>query len=125
MRPVMVNVCHVPGSPVDQLFDGPQFESGDADGDIETGLALEAQWLKCERIIRPCDQGVGIAADPHYRASTAIITPKIARADLMDRREHGPLQRRLLGKAEIQADAAHHSVITVLRPPGRGEHARQ
>src|SRR5205809_713012 len=56
-----------------------QFERGDADREIESGLALQAQWLQRDRAVRSTDQHVGIAADPDRRhSSTPTWTPDCA-----------------------------------------------
>jgi len=101
-----------------------QFAPGNPHGDVKTGLALEAQRLKREKIIRASHQRIGIAAKPppRHRWSHPVATREIAGADPMHRREHRPSQHRFLGKADIDARAMQNSLIAGLRPCGRCEH---
>jgi hypothetical protein len=64
MRSVVMNVRHAPRPRVHHLLDGPQFEPGNTDGDVETGLALDAQRLKRERIVRAFHQRIGTQPPP-------------------------------------------------------------
>src|SRR5271166_1567590 len=47
-------------------FSGPvaQLEIGDADGDVDAGLPLDAHRLQRKRIVGATDQRIGVAADP-------------------------------------------------------------
>jgi hypothetical protein len=79
MRSVAMNVR--PRPRVHHLLDRPQFEPGNTDGDVKTGLALEAQRLKRERIVRASHQRIGTQPPPRHRRSHPVTTPEIPGAD--------------------------------------------
>src|SRR2546429_8536538 len=79
-----------------------QLEIGDAGGDGQPGLALQADRLQRVGVGGATDQEITAAADPDrpVGADAAVITGEFAAADPAPRRIHGPGQPGPGGKAQ-------------------------
>ena len=82
-----------------------QFDIGDADSDVQPGLALHADGLQRVGILRPADQKVAAAADPDrcVGADATAIAREIAASNPAGRCIHRPGKPGLIGEADIQA----------------------
>src|SRR5256885_3874592 len=90
-----------------------QLEASDAGGDVQPGLALQADRLQRVGVGGTTDQEIAAAADPDRRigADAAVIAGELAAADPAVRRIHGPGQPGLIGEAEIAAVAVHGGAV--------------
>ena len=88
--------------------DGFKLEADDAAGYVHAGLALQAERLKREGILRTAPQQVAAAAEEErgVAAHTAVAAGEIARANAPGWRMHGPRKAGVLGDAQIDAEAA-------------------
>src|ERR1700722_5160735 len=105
----------------------PKFQALQTGRDIEADLALQAQRLQRDRIVRAADQH--IAACPDADRSTAlragVVARKVAGPEPGDRRPHAPRQRRFLGDADINAYLADGRHVAVLRHALDAQHATE
>ncbi len=83
-----------------------QIEAGNAGGDIESGLSLQADRLQSVSIRRTTDQEIAATADSDRGVGTdaAIASGKFAAPKPAVRRIHRPGKPRLFGEAEIDAN---------------------
>src|ERR1700687_458588 len=104
-----------------------QFQAFQPGRNAEADLALHAERLQCDRIVRSADQHVAAGSDPDRRAAlrTGIIAGEIARAEPRHRCKHPPGERRFLGDAEIEADLADGRNVAVLRHALGAQHAAE
>src|SRR5204862_4514826 len=86
-----------------------QLEAGDTGGDVEAGLALQADRLQRVGVGGTAYQEVAAAADADRSvgADAAIAAGEFAAPEPTGRRIHGPGQPGLICEAEIDAVAAH------------------
>ena len=77
-----------------------QLKSRHRGNDIEAGLALQAQRLQSERIVKSADQPVGAAADAHGRTGRGanITAVQCALPDTGGQREDGPAEDHVIAK---------------------------
>jgi DNA polymerase-3 subunit alpha len=82
-------------------------EADNAAGHIHAGLALQAERLKREGVLRTAPQQVAAAAETErdIAADAAIVAGEVAAADTAGRRMNGPGEAGVLGDAEIDAEA--------------------
>ena len=85
-----------------------EVEADDAAGHIDAGLALQAERLKREGVLRTAPQQVAATADAErdVAAHAAVVAGEVAGADAPGRRMHSPGKRGVLGHAEIDTEAA-------------------
>ncbi len=71
-----------------------EVETDNAAGHVDAGLALNAQGLKREGILRAADQQVTAAADAerNVTAHAAVVAGKVAATDALGRCMHRPRQ---------------------------------
>src|SRR5882672_7431629 len=83
-----------------------QFKAGDAGGDVQPGLSLQADRLQRVGVCGTANQEVAAAADADRCVGTdaAIAAGEFAAAEPAIRPTDGPGQLRLLGDAEIETD---------------------
>src|SRR5215468_5021235 len=91
-----------------ELTTWPEFQAFEARSDVESDLALHAERPERDRIVGAADQHVAPQADTDRRAAlrAGIVAREVAGPEAVDRREHAPRQRSLLGDAEVEADFA-------------------
>src|ERR1700687_6144205 len=104
-----------------------QFQAFQPGRNAEADLALHAERLRCDRIVRSADQHVAAGSDPDRRAAlrTGIITGEIARPEPRHRCKNAPCERRFLGDAEIEADLADGRDVAVLWQALGAQHAAE
>src|SRR5882757_343191 len=105
----------------------PQFQAFQSGRDADADLALHAERLQRDRIVRSADQRVAADADAERRAAlrTGVVAGKVARPKPRHRRKHAPGQHRLLGDAEIESDLADGRDIAVFRHALGAQHAAE
>ena len=83
-----------------------QIDVGNACGDVEAGLPLQAERLQREGIVRTANQQVAAEADADRSvgANAAEMTGEIAASDLIGRRVNGPGKTGLLGETKVETD---------------------
>src|SRR3984893_12257561 len=115
-----------------------QAQIADAAGDIETGVAFDADRLQRDRTAGAAHQHIGADADPDGGAGGGadISARQRARPGIGGRREHGPNHHRTLHIADIDAElvdrpnimlrgaAAPRSKGAVDRPRGSADEAK-
>jgi hypothetical protein len=96
-----------------------------AASDAETGLALHAERLKREGILRSANQGIAAHTDNNggAGADTRIISGEVTGTELNGRREHRPGQRGLGGDAEVDANLGDARGVEIVRTALRAEYA--
>ena len=93
-----VAVTHVP--------DRHKLDACDSGGDVQSGLALQADGLQPIGILRTTDEEIAAETNPDRRvgADAAIVAGKFAASKPVGRRIHGPGELGLIGEAEIDAE---------------------
>ncbi|MHC2402946.1 hypothetical protein ACVMGC_007490 [Bradyrhizobium barranii subsp. barranii] len=94
-----------------------EFQTLEAGGDVEADLALHAERLERDRIVGATDQCVATDTDADRGAAlrAGIIAREITGAEPIDRREHAPGKRGLLGDADVEAHFADGRDVAILR----------
>src|ERR1700731_1309867 len=105
----------------------PKFQTFQPGGDAQPGLALHAERLQRDRIVRAAYQHVAAEPDADRRAAlgAGVIAREIAGAEPRHRRVHAPGERRFLGDTEIEADLADGRDIAVLWHALDAQHASE
>ena len=89
---------------------GLEFEAYDADagGDVEAGIALDAQGLQRDRLVEAADQDIGPKTDAEGRArgGPGIVARQGTGTHVGTGRHHAPDQDGRVGKADIEAEAS-------------------
>src|SRR5947207_2392316 len=111
----------------DKLPSRAKFQALKPGGHAQADLALNAERLQRDRIVRTADQHVAAQADADRRAAlrAGVGARQIARPEPRDRRIDAPCQRGLLGDAKIQADLADSRDIAVFRHALDAQHAAE
>src|SRR3569623_1822817 len=102
-----------------------QLEVHDTAGDVEAGLALQAEGLQREGVGRTANQEVAAAADADrgIAANAAVAAGQVTRTDLGGRGMHAPAEIGLAGRTEFDAEAADGGNITFGTTAAALEHA--
>ena len=102
-----------------------QAHRSDPGGDIETGIAFDADRLQRDRSVGAADQHIGADADGDGGAPrhAAIIAGERPWRDIGGRREHPPNQHAALRESDIDAELVDRAGIVLGRPAGAREGA--
>src|SRR5258708_21334654 len=84
-----------------------KFDSGDTSGDVQPGVARQADGLQRGKILRTANQEMAAATDADRRvgADAAVIAGEIAASNPGGRRVDRPAQPGLVGDAEVEPEA--------------------
>src|SRR5258708_12310926 len=84
-----------------------QFDIGDTSGDVQPGLALQADRVQRVGLLRTANQEIAAATDADGRvgADAAVIAGEIAASNPGGRRVDRPAQPGLVGDAEVEPEA--------------------
>src|SRR5262249_50889725 len=111
-----------------RMIDGPQIQTGHPGRNVKAYLALCADGLQRERVVRAAQQCVGTYADADrgIALNAAVAAGEVARVDCAGRREHAPPQRYVFRPAKIDAIGVDAADIRVCgAADGGDEHALQ
>jgi hypothetical protein len=103
------------------------FETGNARGDVQSGLTSHAQGLQRKRIVGPAYKRVGAQTNTNDCASgwADIETRERTVTDIPAWCEHAPCQNGLSGYADVEAIAANGGQISMRVANCRAEHAAE
>jgi hypothetical protein len=102
-----------------------QLETDEAARCVEAGLALNAERLERDRVVRPADQQIAAAADADLgvAADATVVAGQVATADAAGRGVHGPREVGALGDADIKAETGDGRDVRLRTTAPAGEHA--